>query len=70
MLIEEKENDCTCGTCKHGDYCDKQDELNIYDLNVCDDWEEDKDDLTEEEKLGIIGDRKAHEIMVEGGEIE
>jgi len=72
-----KENDYTCGTCKHYCYCyDSDDNHCVITGEFCDEgdtcyhWEEDKDDLTEDEKLGIIGDRKAHEIMETEGYIE
>jgi len=60
-----KENDYTCGTCKYGAYC-----ANSEPIGTCGDWTDpDEIELTDEEKLGIIGDRKAHEIMEEGREI-
>jgi len=69
-----KENDYTCGFCKHYDpdecYCQARGEFEIYEEDGCDWWEEDKDELTDDEKRDIIGDRKAHEIMEQGREIE
>jgi len=65
-----KENDYTCGTCKYCGYCDKQDELDIYDLNTCDDWTEDKDELSEQEKADIRGDKKYHEMIETEGYVE
>jgi len=72
-----KENDYTCGTCKYCGYCDKQDELDIYDLNVCDDWEEDKDELTEDERYdgGVMSNfdnenpKEVEDYISEGREI-
>ena len=63
-----------CGKCKWQKICpqawsfDRQDLDDIDQLN-CGSWEEEVE-LTDEEKAGIEGDRRAHEIMVEGREIE
>ena len=72
MLIEE--NDYTCGFCKHYDsdecYCQARGEFEVYEDDSCEYWIEDKDELSEEDKLGIIGDRIAHERMeTEGYEV-
>lgn len=71
-----KENNYTCGTCKHQESCpqawsfDEQDLHNI-DQTTCGEWTDpdEPDPLTEDEKREILGDRKAHEIMEEGREI-
>ena len=70
-----KENDYTCGTCKYIQYfnyhdmeivsCEISGEKTHEEDEACDDWEEDKDELSEDEKRRIIDDRKAHEIMEE-----
>ena len=58
-------SDYICGTCKHWKYwCTTSKD------DTCDDWTNDNEfELTDEEKRDIVGDRKAHEIMVEGREI-
>ena len=76
MVIEVKvkENDYTCGTCKHYDsdecYCQARGEFEVYSLDGCEEWEEDKDELTDDEKCTNAGCDEAHRIMVEGREIE
>ena len=74
MTIEVEENDYTCGTCKHYDNVNNEicflgkDWEKYKSENTCGGWEEDKDELTDDEKREIVGDRKAHEIMeTEGG---
>ena len=69
MLV--KENDYTCGTCEHYNHKEDccwlaRDMFFAEDEHCCIYWEEDKDELTEQEKAEIIGDRKAHEIMEQG----
>lgn len=64
-----------CGNCKYYDrdecYCQATGKHEMYDEDYCDGWTDPDDvELTDEEKRGIKGDRKAHEIMVEGREIE
>ena len=74
-----KENVYTCGTCKwfrvYAIY-----DVERYSCGVsgetttprhaCGEWTDpdEPDPLTDDEKREIIGDRKAHEIMEEGGE--
>jgi len=70
-----KENDYTCGTCKYWNcdecYCMARGEYEMYELDTCDGWTDDNGvELTDEEKLDIIGDRKAHERMETEGRIE
>ena len=72
--MNAKENDYTCGTCKHWDcdedYCMASGNHEMYEQDTCKDWTDpDEPDLTEQEQADIRGDRRAHEIMVEGGEI-
>jgi len=69
-----KENVYTCGTCKynHTKDCEiyKQYGCWLNDYATCDGWTDpDEPVLTEQEQADIIGDRRAHEIMVEGREI-
>ena len=60
-----KENDYTCGTCKYFGLCDMEED------EVCGEWTDpDEVELSEDEKLEIIGDRKAHEIMETEGYVE
>ena len=69
-----KENDYICGNCKYWDsdlgYCELTGDFDLVELDTCDDWTDpDEVELTEDEKQGIIGDIRAHRIMVEGREI-
>ena len=68
-------DDYICGTCKHQKSCpqawsfDKQDLDNI-DQTTCGEWTDPNEvELTDEEKRGIVGDKKAHEIMEKEGRI-
>jgi len=79
MTIEVKENDYTCGTCKYyvlysffdvKRYCCGIIGQPVSKRHTCDGWEEDKDELSDDEKREIIGDRKAHEIMETEGYVE
>ena len=72
-------SDYICGNCKHYDSdmcdCEIHPKANKHDViaeqDTCDDWADPVEvELTEQEQADIIGDRKAHEIMVEGREIE
>jgi len=70
-----KDDDYVCGTCKFYNsdlcYCEVTGEFDLYEQDTCDGWTDDNEvELTDEEKRDIKGDRKAHRIMVEGGEIE
>ena len=65
----------TCETCKYWncdeDYCMASGNHEMYEQDTCEYWTDpNEDDLTEEERQSIIGDREAHRIMVEGREIE
>lgn len=68
-------SDYICGTCKYYNSetwcCDLHLECGeVHEQDTCDDWTDPVEvELTEQEKADIIGDRKAHEIMVEGREI-
>ena len=71
--------DYICKTCKHvytKDCFEYQNngKFNGYFVNdyaTCDGWTDPNEvELTEDEKQSIIGDKKAHEIMVEGREID
>ena len=61
-----------CSTCKFYDpdecYCTYTGEHEVYPEDSCDGWADKDwpDEPTEEEKREIVGDRKAHQIMVEG----
>ena len=74
MNVKVKENDYTCGTCKH--YNHKEDNCWLArDMfftaveHCCIYWEEEEVELTEDEKREIAGDIEAHRRMVEGDEI-
>jgi len=64
--------DYICGTCKHYEDCfNTSGGIDIIsEDDTCEDWEEDKDELTEDEKRINAGDIEAHRIMVERREIE
>ena len=69
-------SDYICETCKYRNSdmceCEIHPEYGVmYEEDTCDDWTDDNEvELTDEEKAEIVGDRRAHEIMVEGREIE
>ena len=64
-----------CSTCKFYDpdecYCTYTGEHEVYPEDSCDGWADKDwpDEPTDEEKREIVGDRKAHRIMVEGRDI-
>ena len=64
--MNAKENDYTCKTCIYREYWCLTD-----DDGTCDEWEgpDNEPELTEQEQADIRGDKRAHEIMVEGREI-
>jgi len=64
--MNANKNNYTCKTCIYQKYWCLTD-----DNGTCDEWEgpDSEPELTEQEKADIRGDRRAHEIMVEGREI-
>ena len=72
--VEVEENDYTCGFCRHYKpdecYCQARGEFEVYSLDSCDEWEEDKDELTDDEKLMNKGDWEYHEMIEREGRIE
>ena len=72
--MKVKENNYTCGTCKHYDsdecYCMARGEFELYEQDTCDDWTDPNEvEPTEDEKRANTGCDEAHRIMVEGDEI-
>ena len=70
-----KENDYTCGTCKHYNHKEDccwlaRDMFFVEDEHCCIYWEEDKDELTEDEKLMNKGDWEYHEMIEREGYVE
>ena len=77
-----KENDYTCGTCKHydrdNDYCMASGNHEIYEEDTCEYWEEDKDELTDDERYdgGVMSNfdnenpKEVEDYINEGREIE
>lgn len=65
-------NDYICENCKYYDpdecYCMATGKREMYEEDTCDGWTDPEwpEEPTDKEKADIIGDRKAHEIMVEG----